>query len=368
MIFSCTVVVFLLTPRAHGAAEEIFIGTGDQNIFAAHFDIATGALTELHSAAAIPSPSFLSLSPDDRFLYSVSERQTPETSSVSAFRVSVDGALTFLDRQLTGGRGPCHVSVDPQDKWVFAANYSSGSMAEYPIEADGSLGPRKDFIQNEGSGPNRQRQEGPHAHCVVTDASDRHVFDCDLGIDKVLIYNFDPASGALRPGDPPYYAGVPGSGPRHLAFHPNGRFAYLINELNSTLIALAYDSATGRLTTIQSENLLPSDFKGHNGAAEVEVHPSGKWVYASNRGHDSIVVYACDSDTGRLSLLERHPSGGHTPRHYEIDSTGQYLLVANQDSSNIIVLRIDQETGLLHDTGQSLAVPHPMCVLCLPPK
>jgi len=349
------------------ATEWVFIGRGDHNIAFAHLDSDSGALSDFRQVAELPAPSFLALSPNHHFLYAVSEEQSADGSAVSAFAIGSDGVLTFLNRQLTGGHGPCHVSVDPTGRWVFAANYGSGSMAVFPAKPDGSLEPRSDFIQNHGSGPNHQRQEGPHAHCVVTDLPGQHVFDCDLGLDEVLIYNFDPASGVVTPDDPPFYKSQPGSGPRHLTFHPNGRFAYLLCEMASTLTALDYDPSNGHLSPIQTVPLLPTTFTGHSTAAEVAVHPSGKWVYGSNRGDDSIAVFSCDEQTGRLTLLQHVSSGGKTPRHFEIDATGHFLLAASQDSAIVTVFRLDPATGRLEETPNRLELPHPECVLCLAP-
>jgi len=347
------------------ASELVFIGRGDKNIHVGRLDPTTGALTDVRQVAELLAPSFLCIAPSHHFLYAVSEGQTPEKSAISAFAIGADGALTFLNRQPSGGSGPCHVSVDPQGKCVMTANYGSGSMAVFPIQPDGSLGARSAFFQDQGSSVNQERQQGPHAHCVLTDPADRYAFDCDLGLDQVLIYKIDPATGTLTPNDPPFFAGKPGSGPRHLTFHPNGRFAYLINELDSTIVTLAYDASAGSFSALQSSPLLPNDYNGKSTAAEVVVHPSGKFVYGSNRGHDSITVFSCDPDTGHLTFVERHSSGGKTPRNFEIDPSGAFLLAANQ-SGVVVIFRIDPATGKLTETGNAVHIPIPMCIKCLP--
>jgi 6-phosphogluconolactonase len=348
------------------ANQLVFIGRGDKNIHVANFDTSTGALTDVRQVAELPGPSFICLSPNHKFLFAVSEGHDAQSSAISAFSVGRDGSLAFINRQPSGGSGPCHVSVDPQGKCVMAANYGSGSMVAFPLQADGSLGPQSAFFQDHGSsGVVPDRQDGPHAHCVITDPADRYAFDCDLGLDQVLSYKIDPATATLTPNDPPFFAGKPGAGPRHLAFHPNGRFAFVINELDSAIVSLAYDAAKGTFSAIQTSALLPEDFTGKSTAAEVAVHPSGKFVYGSNRGHDSIAVFACDPETGKLTLVERHPSGGKTPRNFEIDPTGAFLLAANQ-SGNVVVFRIDPATGKLRETGHSIEIPIPMCVKCIP--
>jgi 6-phosphogluconolactonase len=344
------------------AAELVFIGRGDQNIHVARFDTNSGALTGLHQVAALLAPSFLCLAPNHHSLYAVSEGQSPQDSAITAFAVAPNGDLAFLNRQPSGGSGPCCVATDSHGQCVLAANYGSGSMAVFTVQPNGALGPRSAFIQDHGSSVNPDRQQGPHSHCALTDPADHFAFDCDLGLDQVLVYKIDPASGTLTPNDPPFFSGKPGSGPRHLVFHPNGRFAYLINELDSTIVSLAYDPSLGTLSALQSSPLLPADFTGKNTAAEVVVHPSGQWVYGSNRGDNSLVVFACDPATGRLTYLQRLPSGGKIPRNFEIDPTGSYLLAANQDSDNIVTFRIDPATGKLSDTGNAVQIPRPMCL------
>jgi 6-phosphogluconolactonase len=255
--------------------------------------------------------------------------------------------------------------VDSQGKNVLVANYGGGTSAVLPIQPDGRLAAPSSIIQHSGSSVNPERQEGPHAHSINLDAGNRFAFTADLGLDKVLIYRFDGAKGTLAPNAPPSVSTAPGAGPRHFAFHPSGRYAYVINELDSTVTAFRYDGQSGTLTTLQAISTLPAGFSGDTTTAEVQVHPSGRFLYGSNRGHDSIAMFAIDPDTGRLTALGHQPTGGKTPRNFGIDPTGAYLLAANQDSDNLVLFRIE-ETGRLTSTGQAIQVPKPVCVKMIP--
>jgi 6-phosphogluconolactonase len=245
---------------------------------------------------------------------------------------------------------------------VLVANYGGGSVSVLPIQSDGRLGPATGFVQHEGSSVNPRRQERPHAHSMNLDAANRFAFAADLGLDKVLVYRFDANRGTIVPNDPPAATVAPGSGPRHFAFHPRGRNAYVINEMTSTVTAFRYDAGRGRLTELHTISTLPQGFTGNNSTAEVQVHPSGRFLYGSNRGHDSIAIFSIDSDTGRLTQVGHQPTGGRTPRNFGIDPTGVYLLAANQESSTVTVFRIDPRTGRLTPTGQTVNVPVPVCV------
>jgi 6-phosphogluconolactonase len=346
--------------------ELVFVGSGHKNICAFWLNLTSGALNPIGEVAQVAAPSFLATSPNRQCLYAISEGRGRDGSFVSAFRIdSETGKLALLNRQPSGGAGPCHVGVDQSGRNVLVANYNSGSVSVFPVGGQGALGPMSAFIQDQGSGVNPQRQKGPHAHCIVTDPDDRFALACDLGIDKVMVFKFDPSKGSLMANDPPFTPKKLGAGPRHIAFHPNHRYAYVINELASTLTAFAYDLGKGVLREIEDQPLLPKDFKGQNTAAEVAVHFSGRFVFASNRGDDSIVVFRCDPDTGRLSFIERDSTEGKTPRNFDIDSSGAFLLVANQDSGTIIVFRIDPKTGHLQSTGNKAIADTPMCVKCL---
>jgi 6-phosphogluconolactonase len=267
-----------------------------------------------------------------------------------------------LNQVSSQGGGPCHLLVEQTGKTLLVANYGGGSIAALPIKDDGSLAEATSFIQHEGKGVNKQRQEGPHAHFITTDPANRFALTCDLGLDKVLVYRLDAAAGKLVSNDPPSVSLKPGSGPRHLAFHPNGRFAYVINEMGNTLSAFAWQAGQGSLAEIQSISTLPEDFKANSTTAEVEVHPSGKFVYGSNRGHDSIVVFSVDPATGKLAFVEHQSTQGKMPRHFIISPNGKFLIAENQGSDSILVYKIDLQTGRLTPTGQTLTVGAPVCV------
>jgi 6-phosphogluconolactonase len=361
-------ILALSSVNAVAEQELVFIGSGRANIEAYHFDLATGALTPVGVAAKIAHPSFFAIAPNHRFLYSITEGGNNAASSISAFSIDpADGKLTLLNSQPAGGAGPCHVQIDARGKTALIANYGSGSVAAFPIKSDGALNSISAFIQDHGSSVNPGRQEGPHAHCIVTDPTDHFAFVCDLGLDKVLSFKFDPADGSLHANNPAFVATKSGSGPRHLSFHPNGRWAYLSAEMGNTLTAYAYDSASGVLREIQSESTLPKDFSGQSTAAEVAVHPNGKFVFCSNRGDDSIAVFACDPDTGKMTFVERASTNGKTPRQFEIDPTGAWLLAGNQDSDTVVIFRIDTATGHLQPVGDPVPSDNPMCIKFLPP-
>jgi 6-phosphogluconolactonase len=361
------VLLLALAPaRAQTRPELVFVGSGRRNIEAFRLDPASGALAPLCRAAEIEHPSFLAIAPNHRFLYAVSEGADAAASGVSAFAIdAAAGKLRLLNRQPSGGSGPCYVAVDACGSNALIANYGSGSVAVFPLAGDGALRPASAFIQDHGSSVNPDRQEGPHAHCLVPGPGDRFAFACDLGLDKVMIFKFDPDRGTLAPAQPAFAAVKPGSGPRHIAFHPNGRWAYVINEMASTLTVFGCDAGNGALYEIQTQSTLPKDFSGENADAEVAVHPSGSFVYASNRGDDSIAVFGCDPASGRLAFIERVPTGGQTPRHFEIDATGRYLLAANQLSGTVVVFSIDISAGHLRPAGSPAHSDYPMCLKCL---
>ncbi len=268
----------------------------------------------------------------------------------------------------SGGADPCYVSFDQTGKYLLVANYTGGNVSVFPIAPDGRIGRASAFVQHTGSGPNKERQEGPHAHYIATSADNRFVFVVDLGLDEVVVYRFDPAKGSLTPNDPPFAKLAPGAGPRHLAFHPNGKFAYVLNEVNSTVTAFAYDAKNGSFSTLQTLSTIPKDFTAHNDTAEIVVHPSGKFLYASNRGHDSIAEFTIDPAKGTLTLAGDFSTQGKTPRNFALDPTGKVLLAANQESNNIVVFRIDQFTGALAATGQVAQVPAPVDIVFVPTK
>ncbi|MBL9162347.1 MAG: lactonase family protein [Planctomycetaceae bacterium] len=356
-------------------ALRTYIGTytgssGSQGIYQAELNVADGALKLVGLAGEAKNPSFIALPPSAKFLYAVSEVDDYDDSrggALSAFAVdAATGNLELLNHQSSGGAGPCFVSLDKAGKHALVANYGGGSVAVLPIDSEGKLQPASCFIQQEGSGPDKSRQEGPHAHCIKLDAANRFALACDLGADKVFIYRFDPASGKLTAADQPWMETEPAAGPRHLAFHPSGKWVYVVNELNSTLTAAAYDGEAGTLKRLQSLSTIPAGGVPGNSGAEVVAHPNGKFVYSSNRGHNSIAMFAIDQQTGKLTSLGQHPVGGKTPRNFNIDPSGKFLLAAAQDSDRIVVHAIDQATGKLTQTEHSIDVPMPVCIKFAP--
>ena len=341
-------------------------GTRARGISVYRMDVATGALALVQTVPGLLSPSFLALHPSGRYLYAVERHWTPErrdVGAVTAFRVAgTTGRLTSLDRRPSGGLSPAHASVHPGGRFALAAHYGSGQVAVLPIGPDGRLGGTSDIAQHAGRGPDPVRQESPHAHFVAADPGGRYILACDLGIDRVMVSTLDLATGELLPNGLPYAQVSSGAGPRHLAFHPSGRSVYVINELDSTLSAFAFDAARGALQIRQTVSALPARCTGPSHTAQVVVHPSGRFVYGSNRGHDSIVVFAIDTTGGRLTLVDHAPSGGKTPRNFNVDPTGTFLLVGNEESDTIVTYRIDRETGRLAATGQTMDSPSPVCI------
>ena len=347
----------------------VYVGTytagESEGIYVYRMDPATGALSLLSATGGIENPTFLAISPAGRHLYAVSEvgdtRGEPK-GSISAFAIDArTGGLAFLNKQPTMGDGPCHVTIDPNGRYTFVANYRSGSVAMFRVEPNGQLEPACDFVQHEGSSIDPVRQSGPHAHSITPDPNNRFAIVADLGIDRVLSYRLDRLSGSLAVAGEPY-ATRPGAGPRHLDFHPNGRYAYLINELDSTVTALTYDGATGSLAEINTLPALPDGFEGTSHCADIHVSADGRFVYGSNRGDDSIVVYNIDSATGAIALAGHHLTDGSTPRNFAIDPSGKWLLAANQNSGTIVSVGIDAESGRLMPGGDTAQVPRPVCL------
>jgi len=349
-----------------------YTGAKSQGIYVSRFDSASGTLSAPALAAKAFNAASLAVAPDHRFLYAVNETDHfngQPGGSVTAFKLdAATGKLEFINQQPSGGASPCYLAADPTGKYALVANYNSGSVAVLPVQTNGALGPPTAVIQHHGSSVNRQRQAGPHAHCVAVDAANHRVFVCDLGLDKVMIYRLNETSGTLAADKHPWAKLKAGSGPRHIAFGPDKRFAYVISEMSSTLTAFSYDPKRGILKEIQTVSTLPGDFHGKNACAEVAVHPSGKFVYGSNRGDDSIAVFAVDEPGGRLNFVERQSTRGKTPRCFAIDPTGEYLIAANQDSDRIAVFRINAQTGQLTWTGQTVEVGKPACVAFVPMK
>ena len=361
------------SPAAPRASRKfiVYVGTytGEKSkgIYAFRFDSATGRLTPFGLTAESQNPSFLAIHPNKRFLYAVNEVDEfagkKNNGGVSAFAIDPQtGKLRLLNQQSTGGGSPCHLTVDGKRRSLLVANYVGGSVAVLPIQPDGSLLMTTAFIQHTGGSVNKERQEGPHAHGVYLDSANRFAAVADLGLDKVLVYRFDAETGSLAANDPPFQSVKPGAGPRHFAFHPNGRFAYVNNEMASTVTEFAWDGRSGTLNELQTVSTLPEGFAGENSTAELEVHRTGRFLFVSNRGDNSIAVFAVDQRDGRLRAVEHQSTQGKTPRSFGIDPSGRYLLAANQGSDTIVVFRIDQKTGRLMPTGHSVEVGKPVCV------
>jgi 6-phosphogluconolactonase len=354
---------------AGGAGTLVFIGTytspASKGIYVSRLDPATGALSTPVLAAEGRNPSFLASSADGRFLYAVNEVDAVDGKpggAVTGYAIDkAAGTLKLLNAQSTVGGGPAHVSV--AGRMVFVANYGGGSIAAYQTEADGTLKPASTFVQHKGSSVNLDRQKGPHAHAVTPDPSGRFLYVPDLGLDQVLVYRIDAAAGTIAPATPPFAAVTPaGSGPRHIAIARDGRRAYVINEMVCTVAMFARTASTGALTQVQTVSTLPAGQTVEKGfsTAEVLLHPSGKFLYGSNRGHDSLVVYAVDASTGMLTLLQHVPTGGKAPRAFNIDPTGTFLVVGNQNSDQVAVFAIDAAKGTLTPTGHTIAIGKPV--------
>lgn len=374
---ACGIGVTGFPTNARGEEARLYVGTytgsesGSKGIYTARLDLATGQIKDVEVAAELVNPSFLAIHPAQKFLYSVNEADAidgKQGGAVTAFAIDPAGKLKRLNQQSSAGAGPCHLVVDGTGKCVLVANYGGGSIAALPIKADGSLGEASSRIQHTGSSVNKQRQESPHAHSINIDKGNRFAFAADLGLDKVLIYKLDAAQGKLTPNDPPSAAVKPGAGPRHFAFHPNGKFAYVINEIDMTVTAFSYAADRGALEPIQTVPTIHDPYEPRFSTAEVRVHPSGKFLYGSNRGHDTIVAFKIDQATGKLTHVENESTQGKTPRNFEIDPTGAFLLAENQDSGTIVVLKIDPATGELSPTGHSATVARPVCIRFLSPR
>lgn len=360
-----------------GAAPKeylVYVGTYTQKkskgIYALRMDAETGKLTPVGLVAETENPSYLAIHPNGKYLYATNEignYQGTKSGAISAFAIdAASGKLTFLNQESSKGDAPCDICLDPAGKLVMAANYNGGSVVVLPVQPDGKLGAASGFMQHKGSSVNKQRQEGPHAHSVGMDPSGKFLYVSDLGLDKVFIYRVQPGSGALTLNDHPSGHTAPGAGPRHFKLHPNGNFGYVIDELDSTITAFRHDPETGALENLQVVSTLPADAKAENNPAELVIHPSGKFLYGSNRGHDSLVICSINPETGKLKVVGYQSTLGKNPRNFAIDPSGKFLLAANQDTDNIVVFKIDQETGMLTKVGDQVEISMPVCMLFLP--
>jgi 6-phosphogluconolactonase len=352
----------------------VYVGTYAKaeadSIFLYRLNSATGALTRLRAEKGGPNPSFLALDAKRQHLYAANETdeyQGAKSGFISAFTIDRrTGGLTPLNQQTSSGAAPCYISLTPGGQAALVANYTGGSVSVLPIAPDGTLRPPSATTQHRGAGPNKSRQAAPHAHCILPDPNNRFAFAVDLGTDQVLGYRLDAGAGQWTPLPAPAFTAQPGAGPRHLTFHPNGRWAYLINELTSSVSALVYDAAAGSFRELHTLPTLPAGFTASNTCADIHVHPSGRFVYATNRGHDSLAVFAVAADSGRLTLVEHVSTQGKTPRNFAIDPSGAILLVANQNSNNIATYTINAQTGQLTPTGVVVDVPAPVCLQVVP--
>lgn len=340
-----------------------YTGTGSKGIYVYQFNTQTGKAEAITSTDSLANPSYLAVAPNGKYIYAVNEASSKDTGYISA--LSFDKAtrkLTLLNRQLSGGDHPCYVAIDNTGKWVISGNYTGGSLAALPVNADGSLLPPVQSVQHYGSSVDKRRQEKPHVHSTVFSPDYKFVFSPDLGMDKVMIYQFDPSDKEpLKPAAQAYAASEPGSGPRHFTFHPNKKFAYLIEEMSGTVVAYNYNN--GRLSFIQRLATHPEDYAGAIGSADIHVSPDGKFLYASNRGDENnIAIFSINQKTGKLKAKGYQPTLGKTPRNFMIDPTGNYLLVANQETNNIVIFKRNKQTGLLQPTGTQIEIPKPVCL------
>ena len=358
--------------RASRRDEELlYVGTYTEDkrtdgIFLVRMDTRSGALRLEHGVNAGPNPSFIAIHPNGHVLYAVNEvdqRNGKASGAVCAFAIASEtGVLTRLNEQASEGGSPCYVSVDRSGRVVLVANYVGGNVALLPLDQTGSLGSATLVDQHQGNGPNAERQEGPHAHSIVADPSNRYVLAADLGVDKVIIYRLDIEHGALRHIESGDARMQPGAGPRHVAFHPRLPMVYVVNELDSTITTLRFDSVHGVLRPIDTRSTLPSGWTGTNSGADIHVARSGRVLYTSNRGHNSIAVFSIDESTGAVSLEQTISTSGDTPRNFSLDPTGRWLLVGNQNSGSIVVFARDEKTGKLFPTQQRLELQSPVCL------
>lgn len=351
-----------LLPTATAADYFVYFGTytgpKSKGVYVSTFDSGTGKLSEPELAGEVANPSWVTLHPGGKFLYAVSE--LGKEGIITSFSVDPKtGKLTELNKVSTDGRMACHLAISQDRRNIFVANYGDGSVTSFRLRPDGTIGDKVSFVKHSGSGPDQKRQKGPHAHAVVLSRDNKYLVVPDLGTDKYDVYRV-AAGGEITPADPPFTQVKGGLGPRHFAFHPGGKFAYGLNEMGSAVTAFSY--ADGRLKELDTVSTLPSDFNKENNSAEIEVDEAGKFVYASNRGHDSITVFAIDPSKGTLKEVQRESTQGKIPRNFRLDPTGKYLLAANQQSDTVVVYSRNPKTGMLMPTGQSLNVPAPVCI------
>lgn len=361
-------------PKKNVKEMLVYVGTytsgksKSEGIYIYKLDMETGALNHFSTVAGVVEPSYLTIDKHKRFLYAVNETvefEGEKSGAVSAFAIDKkNGNLAFLNKQSSRGGAPCFITTSENGKFVLVANYAGGNVSVFPVEKDGRLSPFVELSQHSGSGPKTDRQEAAHAHSINLDRNNRFAFAADLGIDKLMIYSFNSQTGKLKPNpEQPFYQTKAGAGPRHFTFHQNGKFAFLINELDLTVTSLSYDEKLGTLKEIETVPTLPPNASAAGATcADIRVSPNGKFLYGSNRGHNTIVSYRIKENTGRLEHVEHVSTQGKKPRNFAIDPSGKFLLVANQDSDNIVVFRVDEKNGKLRPTGFSAQVPTPVCL------
>jgi 6-phosphogluconolactonase len=340
-----------------------YTGSGSKGIYVYSFDAVTGKAKWISNTEGVVNPSYLAITPNGKYLYACTETKTDNAGGISAFRFNREkGSLTFINKQSSGGDNPAYVSVKKSGKWVIAGNYSGGSLSAFPVKADGGIQPYRQLIQHTGASINKQRQEAPHVHATVFSPKEDYLFVPDLGLDKVMIYKFNPSmQKPMKAALPAFAATVPGSGPRHFIFHPNKRWAYLIEEMAGTVVA--YNYTNGKLNAMQQILTHPDTATGNFGSADIHVSPDGKFLYASNRGNENnIAIFSVDMSSGKLSLKGLQSTMGVQPRNFTIDPSGKYLFAANQKTGNIVIFKRHPVTGLLHYTGEQINIPEPVCL------
>lgn len=363
LLIGCLFFAVLFAPAQKN--QEVYLITGtytsgkSEGIYVYKFNTDNGD-AKLLSSVKTSNPSFLAISPDQKFIYSVNEDAPGEVTAFSFNKSS--GILTELNRQSSHGRHPCFITVDKTGKWVITGNYSSGTIAVYPVNKNGSLRTATDSVQHEGSSVNVSRQESAHVHATVFSKTNKTLYVPDLGLDKVMIYKFNNKKGKLTPAPTPFVMTEPGAGPRHLDIHPNGKYAYLMEELTGTVSVYRLDK-NENLILIQNISGLPRDFNGDIGSADIHVSPDGKFVYCSNRGESNTIgIFKVNQSSGELNWVDYHSTLGKTPRNFNFDPSGNFLLVANQNSDEVVIFKRDKETGLLTDTGNRISVSKPVCI------
>lgn len=360
----------MLMAKESGEKFRLYVGTytrgNSKGIYSFVLDTGSGKLTPEGLAGEVENPSFVAIHPSGNHLYACGELnkfQGQASGALTAFAIdSATGKLKRLNDVAAGGTGTCHANVSRNGRYVALANYGSGSCAAFAIQPDGTLGERTAFHQHEGTSVDSSRQSSPHAHSVNFDKANKHVIVADLGLDQVKVYDFNASTGAMVPNEPPFAKVKPGSGPRHFTFHPSGKYGYVINEMACTVTAFTWDSKRGTLTEIETVTTLPVPVQKGYSTAEVVAHPNGRFLYGSNRGHNTIAVFQVDAGTGKLKATGHTSTQGEIPRNFAIDPTGQFLIAANQNSNTIVPFRINQSSGALEPAGAPLEAPSPVCI------